>query len=51
MSKVFMNKEEKIIVDSVLDRNKFWSYGDKEAIFEDDAIAMIVQAIRKSKEN
>ncbi len=50
MSKVFMTDEEKHIVDSVLDEGKFWVYGDEDACFRDDAIAMSVQAIRKARE-
>ena len=50
MSKVFMTDKEKSIVDSVLDENKFWVYGKEEACFRDDAISMIVQALKELKE-
>ena len=49
MSNIFMNKQEREIIDSAIDEGKFWVYGDKEACFRDDAIAMILQGIRESK--
>lgn len=47
---LFMTKDEKKILYEVLDKNKFWLYGEQEACFEDDVKAMILQAIRKTKE-
>lgn len=49
MSMLFMTKDERKILYEVLDKNKFWLYGEQEACFEDDVKAMILQAIRKTK--
>ena len=49
MSMLFMTVDEKKILYNVLDKNKFWVYGDQEACFEEDVKLMILQAIREAK--
>lgn len=47
MTHVFMTKGEKQIIESVVDENKFWLYGDKQVCFKEDTIMMMLLAIRK----